>query len=214
LLRILQGRYRVYGLPENPKPPLTQHPTLNSDLLDYVRHGRIHPRPGVARLEGKDVVFADGRREAFDIICACTGFWTTFPFFETSFVDFKRLEKIPLYRKMLHAKHPTLYFIGLFQPLGCIWPMADYQARIAALELRGRYRRPANLDAAIAHEMSHPHYPFDGGQRHAVEVDYHKFRAELAAELRRAGVDIGAAPAGRAGHYKVTPPPARELVGA
>ncbi len=208
LLRVLQGRYREYGLPENPRPPLTQHPTLNSDLLDFIRHGRIVPRPGVASLAGQDVVFTDGRREPFDVICACTGFWTTFPFFDASLVDFQRLEKIPLYRKMLHPTYPTLYFIGLFQPLGCIWPLADYQARIAALELLGRYRRPADLDAAIARELAHPHHPFDGGQRHAVEVDYHTFRAELAAELERAGIDIGKPPAGKAGRYKVTPVPA------
>ena len=202
MLRILQGPYSRYGLAENPRAPLTQHPTLNSDLLDYIRHGRVTPRPAVARLEGSAVVFADGQRESFDIICACTGFWTTFPFFEEALVNFKHLEKVPLYRKMLHPQHPTLYFIGLFQPLGCIWPLADYQARIACLELTGRYRRPPNLDAAIRDELSHPHYQFDGGQRHAVEVDAHAFRAELAAELRTAGVDIGRAPAGRKGFYK------------
>ena len=205
MLQMLQGSYSRYGLPENPRPPLTQHPTLNSDLLDYIRHGRVKPRKGIARWDGLEVTFGDGTREAFDIICACTGFWTTFPFFDESFISFKRLEKIPLYRKMLHPSHPTLYFIGLFQPLGCIWPLADYQARIACLELLGAYRRPANLEAAIADENAHPHYDFDGGQRHAVEVDYGRFRAELARELRSAGVEIGAPPEGRAGHYKQWP---------
>jgi hypothetical protein len=214
MLGALQGPYSRYGLPENPRPPLTQHPTLNSDLLDYIRHGRVKPRKGIARWDDQTVTFTDGTREEFDIVCACTGFWTTFPFFDTSLVDFKRLEKVPLFRKMLHPKFPTLYFIGLFQPLGCIWPLADYQARIATLELQGRYQRPADLDAAIAHEIAHPHYDFDGGQRHAMEVDYGKFRHELAAELRKAGVDIGEPPAGIAGRYKQTPVPKRVAVHA
>ena len=205
MLRILQGPYSRYGLPENTRPPLTQHPTLNSDLFDFIRHGRVVPRPGVARLEGHEVVFADGRREAYDIICACTGFWTTFPFFDEALIDFKHVQKVPLYRKMLHPKFPTLYFIGLFQPLGCIWPLADYQARIACLEITGAYRRPADLDAAIRDELAHPHFDFAGGQRHAVEVDYHQFRNDLARELRSAGVDIGKPPAGRTGHYKPVP---------
>ncbi|MBI3791739.1 MAG: NAD(P)-binding domain-containing protein [Gemmatimonadetes bacterium] len=211
MLHALQGPYRNYGLPENPRPPLTQHPTLNSDLLDYIRHGRVKPRKGIARFEGHDVVFTDGTRETFDIVCACTGFWTTFPFFDPAFITFKHAEKVPLYRKMLHPSHPTLYFIGLFQPLGCIWPLADYQARIACLEILGRYARPANLEAAIADEIAHPHYDFDGGQRHAVEVDYGKFRAELARELRRAGEEIGEPPAGRKGFYKRTAVPARAV---
>ena len=205
LLRLLQGPYSRYGLPETTSPPMTQHPTLNSDLFDFIRHGRVKPRPGIERLDGHDVVFTDGRREPFDIICACTGFWTTFPFFDESFINFQRSEKVPLYRKMLHPVHRTLYFIGLFQPLGCIWPLADYQARIACLEILGRYRRPADLEAAIAHEIAHPHFPFMGGQRHAVEVDYHQFRADLARELRGAGDDIGQPPAGRKAHYKRAP---------
>ena len=205
MLQALQGPYSRYGLPENPRPPLTQHPTLNSDLLDFIRHGRVKPRKGIARWDGLEVTFTDGTRESFDTICACTGFWTTFPFFDEAHVNFKRLEKVPLYRKMLHPMFPTLYFIGLFQPLGCIWPLADYQARIACLELLGRYERPAKLDAAIADEMAHPHHDFDGGQRHAVEVDYGRFRAELARELGTAGVEIGAPPMGIKGRYKRAP---------
>ena len=51
---------------------------------------------------------------------------------------------------MMHADYGNLYFIGLFQPIGCIWPMADYQAKIACLEILGRYRRPNDMAAAIA----------------------------------------------------------------
>ena len=194
LLSALQGSYADYGLPVNTQPVLSHHPTLNSDVLDYIRHGRILPRPAIAALHGAEVEFVDGRREAFDIVCACTGFWTTFPFFDREFVDFKHAEKIPLYRKMMHADYDNLYFIGLFQPIGCIWPMADYQAKIACLEILGRYQRPKDMAAAIARETSNPHFAFSGGQRHAVEVDYLTFRGELARELKTAGVDIGKPP--------------------
>jgi hypothetical protein len=191
LLRVLQGPYARYGLQQPEVPALNMHPTLNSDLLDYIRHGRIAPRPAITRLDGDVVVFSDGRRESFDIICVCTGFWTQFPFFDKDFIDFQYLEKIPLFRKMMHAEYEDLYFVGLFQPLGCIWPLADHQARLACQEILGRYRRPKNIEAEIQAEISNPHYPFLGGQRHAVEVDYHRFRKELNRELSRAGVDIG-----------------------
>ncbi len=202
LLRLMQGPYKQYGLLENTHPPLSHHPTLNSDLLDYVRHGRIQPRPAIARLDGHEVVFTDGSREAFDIICACTGFWTSFPFFDKSFIDFQHAPKVPLYRKMMHAQYANLYFIGLFQPLGCIWPLADYQARLACMEMLGRYTRPADMPAAVRHEMEHPHFAFEGGQRHAMEVDYRALRNELKADLRSAGIDIGQPPQGRKTAYK------------
>ncbi len=185
LLKTLQGSYAGIGLPENTKPVMSQHPTVNSDLLDVVRHGRIVPKPGIARYEGHDVVFTDGTRETYDIVVACTGFKITFPFFAPEFFSLEHAERVPLYRKMMHAEVPNLYFIGLFQPLGCIWPLADYQSRLACEEIRGRYRRPVDLGAKIAHEMAHPHYDWEAGPRHSTEVDYHMFRAELLAELAR-----------------------------
>lgn len=203
LLRILQGPYRRYGLPENTRPVLSHHPTLNSDLLDFIRHGRITPRPAVRSLHGREVEFTDGSREPFDIICACTGFRITFPFFEREVVDFDGAPKVPLYRRMMHPRYANLYFIGLFQPVGCIWPLADYQAKLACAEIVGRYRRPQDLDAAIRKELGAPHYRFDVGERHATEVDYHAFRDDLKRELRQAGIDIGRPPMGR--RYKQWP---------
>jgi hypothetical protein len=205
LLRLLQGPYSGYGLPPPKDLPLTQHPTVNSDVLDFIRHGRIHPRPGIKRLLGGEVEFVDGRREAFDIICACTGFWITFPFFDTSFIDFKHAERAPLYRMMMHPDHETLYFIGLLQPIGCIWPLADYQARLACEELLGNYERPADMRVAIKFEMQHPHFNFRRELRHSTEVDYHRFREELRRELKKAGVEIGAPPEGVPSRYKKTP---------
>jgi Flavin-binding monooxygenase-like len=214
LLGLLQGSYAKYGLRENTEPPLSHHPTLNSDLLDFIRHGRIKPRTAIAAMHGGEVEFDDGKREAFDIVCACTGFWTTFPFFDREFIDYQRAEKIPLYRKMMHPDYDNLYFIGLFQPIGCIWPMADYQAKLACLEVLGSYRRPKNLPAAIRYEIEHPHYNFGGGQRHAVEVDYIGLRNDLAKDLRTAGVKIGAPPAGKKTAYKTSAGPAKPRAAA
>ena len=208
LLRLIQGHYGAYGLPVNDKLPFTHHPTLNSDLVDFVRHGRIKPRPGVRRLDGREVEFTDGTREAFDIICACTGFWITFPFFDAALINFKNSARVPLLLKMMHADHRNLYFIGLFQPLGCIWPMADYQARLACAEILGRYKRPADMRRAIQHEVDNPHYQFTAGSRHSVQVDYHAFRKELKVALKQAGIDIGSPPQGVASRYKAASPPA------
>src|SRR5206468_3952319 len=112
LLRVIQGPYRLYGLPENTQAVLSHHPTLNSELLDFIRHGRIAPRPAVQRFSGRAVEFADGTREDFDIVCACTGFWITFPFFDRTLIDFRQSTKVPLFRMMLHPGFPSLYFMG------------------------------------------------------------------------------------------------------
>jgi len=202
LVRLILGPYTRYNLPENTTLPLNTHPTLNSDLLDYIRHGRIKPRGAIKSFAGLTVNFTDGTSEEFDIICACTGFWTELPFFDKSFMDFKDLEKVPLYKKMMHEKYENLYFIGLFQPIGCIWPLADYQAKLATQEILGKYKRPKDMKSAIEHEVKNPHFDFGPGQRHAIEVDYHTFRNELKAELKKVGIDIGRPPAGNKKRYK------------
>ena len=202
LVRLILGPYTRYNLPENTTLPLNTHPTLNSDLLDYIRHGRIKPRSAIQSFDGLTVNFTDGTSDSFDIICACTGFWTELPFFDKSFIDFKDLEKVPLYKKMMHENYENLYFIGLFQPIGCIWPLADYQAKLATQEILGKYKRPKDMKSAIDHEVKNPHFNFGPGQRHAIEVDYHTFRNELKAELKKAGIDIGKPPAGNKKRYK------------
>jgi cation diffusion facilitator CzcD-associated flavoprotein CzcO len=202
LVRIIQGPYSSYGLPENTLLPLSTHPTLNSDLMDYIRHGRISPRPAIKSWEGLTVNFTDGSARQYDIICACTGFWTTFPFFDERFINYRDLAKVPLYRKMMHPDYANLYFIGLFQPIGCIWPLADYQAKLACMEILGKYQRPKDIVARIKREVERPHFDFGPGQRHAMEVDYHTFRKELKQELKSAGVEIGKAPAGNKKLYK------------
>jgi len=181
-----QGSYERYGLLKPERPPLEMHPTLNSELLYFIRHGEIHPRRGIERFENKTVFFSDGVCEEFDAIIYATGFRTSFPYFETSFIDYRDATEVPLYRKMIHADYDNLFFIGLFQPLGCIWPLADYQARIAAKQITGRWQRPANLAELIKKEVNNPHFNFEKRPRHAVEVDYHILRKELLSELAKA----------------------------
>jgi hypothetical protein len=202
LVRLILGPYSRYNLPKNTTLPLNTHPTLNSDLLDFIRHGRIKPRAAIKSFSGLTVSFTDGTVDDFDIICACTGFWTEFSFFDKELINFRDLEKVPLFKKMMHETYKNLYFIGLFQPIGCIWPLADYQAKLAVLEIQGRYQRPADMRSAIKYEVEHPHFNFGPGQRHAVEVDYHTFRNELKKELKKAGIDIGRSPAGNKKFYK------------
>jgi hypothetical protein len=86
---------------------------------------------------------------------------------------------------MMHPTIPSLFFIGLFQPLGCIWRLADHQSRIAALQLAGRLNRPPDIEARINHELARACNRTDPSPRHAIAVDYHAFRRKLLHELRR-----------------------------
>jgi cation diffusion facilitator CzcD-associated flavoprotein CzcO len=185
-LRLVIGRWERYGLQPPARPLMETHPTLSTDVLLQIRHGRVIPRRGIERFDGKTVVFVDNRKEEFDTVIWATGYSTVFPFFDRSFVDWREARRLPLYLKMMMADVPNLYFIGLFQPIGCIWTLADYQARIAAAQIAGRLARPANIAARIEREMAHTHWRFADHPRHQGEVDHHDFRRSLIAELRTA----------------------------
>ena len=142
-LRMTIGRWEDYGLQRPTGGPLEMHPTLNSAILEALRSGQVLPRVGIERFDGQLVEFSDRRNEPFDSIVWATGFRISFPFLPSSIVGWSAEQIPPLYLKMMHATISNLYFIGLFQPIGCIWRSADYQARIAANQIAGRLRRPA-----------------------------------------------------------------------
>lgn len=185
VIRILQGRYPKYKLKKPTCKPLEIHPTINSELLYFIRHGRIFPRPGIERFEGNNVHFVSGYKEEFDTIIFATGYKTSFPFFDKKLIEYSTLTHIPLYRKMIHPEFDNLYFIGLFQPQGCIWPLADYQAKIAAKIIAGTMKRPTDLARKIEKEIKKSRSHYKGTIRHALEVDYQTFRQQLLKELKQ-----------------------------
>jgi hypothetical protein len=172
-LWIAVGDYAHYGLERPTHGILSQHLTMNSELLYFIRHGKVHPRRDVARFDGKTVHFVDGKAEEYDVVVAATGFIITHPFFDRSFVDYSEGD-VPLYLHVFHPEHTTLMFIGLVQPLGCIWPLADAQAKLVANTIIGNYTPPADLRQRIAQDIAGMRRQFIQAARHSIEVEYHK----------------------------------------
>jgi hypothetical protein len=155
---------------------------VNSELLYFIRHGKIHPRADVRGFEENSVHFVDGVREHFDVVIAATGFRITFPFLDRALVDFET-GAVPLYLRSFHPRYRSLFFVGLLQPIGCIWPLAELQGQLVANAIAGRYRLPADLESRIAAEVRRTERTFMGTPRHSTEVDYHPFRKALLDEI-------------------------------
>ena len=113
-LRIAVGKYSDYGLPEPDHKIFETHPTINSELLYYMKHGRIQPRPDIARFGGKTVHFMDGRSEEFDMVVCATGYHVSFPFLPPGLVPVKG-STAQVYGGCLLAEHKNLYVIGTSQ---------------------------------------------------------------------------------------------------
>ncbi|MDX1548719.1 MAG: NAD(P)-binding domain-containing protein, partial [Rhodothermales bacterium] len=136
LVYLSRGRQEPY-FPTPDHPLGNEHPTVSSDLLGLIGHGEITVKPGVDRLAGSRVRFADGTDEAVDVIVLATGYNVTFPFFDADFIRPEE-NRLPLYRRVVPPEHPNLYFIGLIQPIGAVMPLAEAQSEWVADLLGGR----------------------------------------------------------------------------
>lgn len=178
-LRIQLGRYRQYGLPEPDFPPTKAHPTVNGELLERIRHGRVTPRPGIERVNGKTVRFLDGAEQDYDAIIAATGYKIRFPFFDPAFLNWEEATNIPLYLRVFHPEYSNLFFIGLVQPQGCVWPLSEAQARLVARLITGRASLPADWRQRARAEGDRIEQQFIRQPRHATEVHYLPYLRQL-----------------------------------
>jgi Flavin-binding monooxygenase-like len=136
-LRLVVGKYQSYGLPKPDHKVFEAHPTINSELLHYIKHGRIEPRPDVARYDGNRVHFVDGTNDEFDLIVCGTGFHVSFPFLPEGLVR-AHGGLAELYGGMFLPDCKNLYIVGTgqlrygFGPV--VTPAADLLARMILLQ--------------------------------------------------------------------------------
>jgi cation diffusion facilitator CzcD-associated flavoprotein CzcO len=114
VLRITIGKFSAYGLPEPNHRIFEAHPTINSELLYYVKQGRIRPRPDIARFDAKIVHFVDGTSDEFDMVVCATGYHVSFPFLPPGLVPVKG-STAQTYGGCVLPEYKNLYVIGTSQ---------------------------------------------------------------------------------------------------
>ncbi len=184
---LARGTYTGLGWPENfglPKPDhrfLETHPLINSQLMYYAGHGRIHPQPAVVEFQGHEAIFSDGTRAAFDLVIAATGYQIDFPFISRAALNWR--EGLP--RLYLHAFHPhddSLFVAGMIQPDSGQWGLTDLQTRLMAQFLLAR---AADRAAWFQELKAGPQPPLSNGiryadsARHQLEVEHFSYRQRL-----------------------------------
>ncbi len=177
LVRVSVGTHRDYpGLPE----PVTRNldeqlPVVNEQLLYWIQHGRIGVRPGIERIDGTTVHFADGTSAGHDSILWATGFRVTMPFLDAGLLI--RDGEVPL--RVGAATVPVgtrrLYTVGLTSPRGAQFPVFSIQSGLIArfLDLEGR------IPQRLADALAEVHEPDRG-----VDILRPKWLAQVAAVER------------------------------
>lgn len=137
LIRLIIGDYRDYGLPHPNHRMFERHPTFGTEILGYIRQGRITPKPDIARFDGTTVYFSDGTAADYDLVVAATGYRNSFPFLPAGLIDVKH-DAAQIYGGAFPANVKNLYIVGSNQPRNgfgsLITPAADLYARMIRLQ--------------------------------------------------------------------------------
>lgn len=180
------GRQKAYGVPVPNSPMYAQHPTVSSDLLHYVGHGKIKIKPNIDYKDINDVVFEDGTRATIDTIIYATGYNIRFPFLDDSVINTKDND-VSLYHLTVHPEHRGLYVIGLCQPLGAIMPISERQSIWVADLIEGKSALPSKTE--MLHEIQSRkekiYKRYDKRPRHTIQVDFFPYMNDLQREIER-----------------------------
>lgn len=121
-IAVVIGDYERYGLPKPDHRIFDAHPTVNSEVFHYLKHGRVHPRGDVVEVSGQTVRFADGGEGTYDLIACGTGFDLAFPFLPEGTVPV-RGKVAELWAGGLRPEHRHLYVVGTSQVRYGIGPL-------------------------------------------------------------------------------------------
>ncbi|MFC8871050.1 flavin-containing monooxygenase [Streptomyces sp. NPDC057148] len=135
-LQVARGKLSDYGLPEPDHPVFSSATTLSDEILSRIRHGAVTPRPAIDSFDGDRVVFTDGTSAAADAVVYCTGFHMTWPFLPAG-CPVAADGSVELYRRVVPADRPGLFFVGLVRPVGAITRLVEAQARWVARIIDG-----------------------------------------------------------------------------
>lgn len=179
-LYLARGRITRYGLPKPNHRILEEHPTVSSDLLNLIGHGKVCIKPDVSEFDGGLVRFKDGTVEEIDAVIHATGYQIRFPFLDPSILG-SRPNEVRLYRRVTHPQIAGLYFIGLVQPWGPLMPLAEAQSEWVGDLIQRNVTLPpaATMERAIDRRQERDRRRYTNSARHTIQVDFHPYLAEL-----------------------------------
>ncbi len=134
LIRIVIGPIEAYrGLPVPVTRNLNEQKPVVNNLLDRIHHGRIAARPGISRIDGRTVHFADGTSTEFDTVVGATGFKSSLPFLDPTLLTYEHHHPVRVGGGLtVPVGLERLYLIGLAAPRGPQLPVYSAQAELVA----------------------------------------------------------------------------------
>lgn len=178
-----------HGLPAPAHRALEEKPPALASIamIEAASSGSMTFKPGLERVAGDDVHFADGSRAVFDTIVYATGYRINFPFLPAELgrgdgADF------PLYRRIVSPRAEDLYFIGIVEPGPGLLEIVERQSDWLGEVLAGRIHRPepSRMWSAIAAAEPRSRRRYRSCDPKTIYCDSHAYLRALDRDLHRA----------------------------
>jgi len=152
------------------KPTARQHPTSSEYIVSDIEFGRVIVKPGIEKIDGKTLTFADGSSEEFDVIIAATGYKVHLPFVPPEVVKVEG-NKVDLYKRIFPVDWPGLFFVGMLNPLTAYAQVFEAQMKVITQHLGGNFPLPDREEmlASIEYDQAVARATYTDSPRHELE---------------------------------------------
>jgi hypothetical protein len=180
LLKLTIGDPANYGWPKPDHKFLESHPIVNDQILHHLRHGDLEVRRNVERFDGSEVVFTDGKREAFDLVICATGYETKVPYLDAAMFVWKG-NRPRLFLRLFSPGQDGLACIGFTEGDGGAYELFDNMADMIARTAHAAEKDPL-LYARLRQRFAGPDVDLTGGtkyldsDRHSAYVNLHAWQ--------------------------------------
>jgi len=162
-----------------------QHPTVNDELPNRIISGQIVVKPNVRKFHDYSIEFDDGSIvDNIDTVFLCTGYNIGFPMVQKEIIQVDQNRIDCLYKNIFPKTldKPTLFVIGLVQPVGAVAPISEMQSRVCCEVLSGNVNLPGKsiINAQIERDNNAVYDRYMKSRRHTIQVDYVPYMEHLA----------------------------------
>lgn len=165
-----------YGLPKPDHEIDQAHPIMNSQVLHYIGHGDIVPKPDIGLLKPRSVVFCDGSEAEVDTVVYATGYDISVPFLEREVVDWGR-GMSDMFLNAIPTRYDNLIFSGYLNSPGGFGNLASASGEFLVAYLKAREAR--SRPWRVLEELKTRWSDLDLGQRRFMSTDRHRHEVDL-----------------------------------
>ncbi|KAH9391756.1 hypothetical protein TYRP_022604, partial [Tyrophagus putrescentiae] len=171
---------------------LSQTPFINDNLANKIISGNIIIKKDIEQFAENGIIFKNdnGQITQCETVVLCTGYKIVFPFLSSQVLPQTQDNQFAFYKHQFlpHLQpHPhTLAFIGLVEPSGALFPIAELQSRWFVLLMATKIPMlppHQTMNALIKRQLQKQRSFYRVSISQNIQVDWLSFTNELAAEI-------------------------------